>query len=280
MSVQATTWVWDHSKAENAGLLVMLAIADGANREGAASMQSVPTIAKMCRISERHVMRCIVKLIEMGELERTGRSQRYGTSVYRLARMGRDPDYGPEPTPDELSGGQDVRGDAGVTEPLTSDPSTPDPQVTQPQETYPNNNPTPSSVDDAPAESGASPDGDGVEAKSKGPTVEQLDAAFEKWWALYPRKVGKQAARKSFDKALKQTTYRKLGEGLEAAVHEWQVKETPKDKIPHPTTWLNEGRWDDEHEVTAAIAALDEGGLLNGDEAWMVRRPEGGDSHA
>jgi hypothetical protein len=249
MSVQATSWVWDHSQADGAGLLVMLAIADAANKEGAASMQSVPTIAKMTHTSPRHVARCIAALLDMGELEKTGTSARYSTTVYRLPKMGADPVY---PTPDTMSGGQDDTPDIQVTPPLTSDPSTPDTQVTQPQEATPKNNPTSSSAD---AEGASKP-----------------DQQWDMWWDLYPRKVGKLQARKAFDKARKDgAKMTDLGGGLERAVEYWTAAETPADKIPYPATWLARGGWEDEHPPVASAA-----GAPNGEDpnSWMHRTPD------
>lgn len=68
---------------------------------------------------------------------------------------------------------------------------------------------------------------------------------FDQWWSHYPRKVGKQAAVKAYRKA-QQTTD---PETLLAAVSAFRDDPNlPVDKnfIPHPATWLNEGRWDDE----------------------------------
>jgi hypothetical protein len=276
VSVQATTWVWEHSKAENAGLLVMLAIADSANREGAAAMQSVPTFAKMCRISDRHVARCIVKLLEMGELEKTGVSQRYGTTVYRLPRMGADPRY---PTPDlEVTPDNPSTPDIGERGPLTSDPSTPDPQVTQPQETTPGTT-TPSS-----------PVGDDEGRDDSKTSAPGVDALFTDWWRYYPKKVSKKEARTAFEKALKRTTFEVLRAGLVASVKTWRLEGrvvvegvgealtvklaagTPEKRelakgVPHAATWLNKDRWEDEHEAATATPT-NEGG-----QPWMHRTP-------
>ena len=84
MSVQATTWVWEHSRAEGNARLVLLAIADAANREGARSFQSAETIAQMCRISARSVRRHVAVLQDLGELEIEGRQGPHGTNSYRL----------------------------------------------------------------------------------------------------------------------------------------------------------------------------------------------------
>lgn len=84
MSVQATTWVWEHSKSTGSDRLVLLAIADAANREGAQSFQSAPSLAKMTGLSVRTVWRSIDALISLGELSKEGRQGEYQTTVYAL----------------------------------------------------------------------------------------------------------------------------------------------------------------------------------------------------
>lgn len=84
MSVQATTWVWEHSEAKGNTRLVLLAIADAANREGQNSWQSANTIATMCKISSRTVQRCLADLLEMGEIQKDGTMGEFHTNIYSL----------------------------------------------------------------------------------------------------------------------------------------------------------------------------------------------------
>ncbi len=67
---------------------------------------------------------------------------------------------------------------------------------------------------------------------------------FTEWWKCYPRKVGKEAARKAFEKALGKTNSEKLLTGVQQFAADPNLPE--KQFVPHPATWLNEGRWDDE----------------------------------
>ena len=67
---------------------------------------------------------------------------------------------------------------------------------------------------------------------------------FDQFWETYPRKVGKQTAIKAYSKALKMTTPQKILDGVQLLIS--QKLETKF--IPHPTSWLNAGRWDDELE--------------------------------
>lgn len=67
---------------------------------------------------------------------------------------------------------------------------------------------------------------------------------FKDFWTLYPRKVGKGAAWKAW-KAMKPPH----GTVLSAVSSQAKSKEWMKDGgqyIPHPSTWLNQRRWEDE----------------------------------
>lgn len=81
---------------------------------------------------------------------------------------------------------------------------------------------------------------------------------FTDWWEAYPRKVGKKAAETSYAKALKSgvtsATLLQAATRFAAECAEWG---RPVDKIPHPTTWLNQGRWDDDPQpVPGNVVAL------------------------
>lgn len=84
MSVQATSYVWEHAEVTGSSLLVLLAIADAASREGEESCQSVGTLARMARISESQVYRVLSELKNSGAIEATGTHPRYRTVIYRI----------------------------------------------------------------------------------------------------------------------------------------------------------------------------------------------------
>lgn len=76
--------------------------------------------------------------------------------------------------------------------------------------------------------------------------------SFETWWKGYPRKVGKLQAAKAFQKALRMTDESKLFEAVKEQSSSPQWKKDGGQFIPHPATWLNQGRWEDEVEMTEA----------------------------
>lgn len=70
---------------------------------------------------------------------------------------------------------------------------------------------------------------------------------FDRFWIAYPKKVGKDAAAKSFEK--RNPTEEMLGAMLSAIEIQKQQDQWQKDGgqyIPNPSTWLNQGRWLDE----------------------------------
>jgi len=70
---------------------------------------------------------------------------------------------------------------------------------------------------------------------------------FDEFWKNYPRKIGKQAAFKAW-KRLKfpQSLLPIILSAIEKQKTSTQWKRDNGQFIPHPTTWLNQGRWDDE----------------------------------
>jgi hypothetical protein len=89
------------------------------------------------------------------------------------------------------------------------------------------------------------------EEKTSSPTTSADDdpkpvtypPAFEAFWDAYPRKVGKKAALAAFNKARKIATVQQICTGAGRYADDPNREDT---FTAHPTTWLNEGRWDDD----------------------------------
>lgn len=72
------------------------------------------------------------------------------------------------------------------------------------------------------------------------------DALFEEFWKAYPKKVGKDEARKAFDKRNPTTALvAAMVEAIATARASDQWKREKGQFIPNPSTWLNQGRWKD-----------------------------------
>jgi len=84
------------------------------------------------------------------------------------------------------------------------------------------------------------------EVKTRIEPVDQKNNFFEEFWKAYPRKTNKGFARKVFEKLkVDDAMLTKMIQAIYV-----QNKNVWKDKdqqyIPHPSTWLNGERWDDE----------------------------------
>lgn len=83
-------------------------------------------------------------------------------------------------------------------------------------------------------------------------TPSECERTFNEFWEAYPRRIGKKAARSSWDRATRSATPEAILAALRAALPELSKKDAQY--IPHPTTWLNQGRWEDETSKAAASA--------------------------
>ena len=77
--------------------------------------------------------------------------------------------------------------------------------------------------------------------------AQEREVRFERFWAVYPRKAAKAAARRAFDRINPDEA---LMEIMTTAIEKWKKMEQWNDNdgryIPHPATWLNQRRWEDE----------------------------------
>jgi phage replication O-like protein O len=94
--------------------------------------------------------------------------------------------------------------------------------------------------------------------------------SFEIFWSVYPKKVGKDAAFKAWKMIPKKHPGVKIPVIIQAI--ETQVEsrhfsgQNGEDFIPNPSTWLNQGRWQDEvkREMTVTESMI-AAGLMTGD---------------
>lgn len=70
--------------------------------------------------------------------------------------------------------------------------------------------------------------------------------SFELFWKEVPKKVGKKSAMRAYKTALKDVESDTLLKQIKAYSERVRVEGTQQQYILHPTTWLNQGRWDDE----------------------------------
>lgn len=76
---------------------------------------------------------------------------------------------------------------------------------------------------------------------------------FERWWLLYPRRTAKAAAYKSWKRQRLDSEVDQVIKTTEAYKTTEQWTRDKGQFVPHPTTFLNQGRWEDEVEVEGGI---------------------------
>ncbi len=95
-------------------------------------------------------------------------------------------------------------------------------------------------------------DNDKSLSKEKNTKKEKSDD-FELFWEAYPKKKGKGAARKAFENAIKKgVTVDVLIDAVNRQRCGTQWIKDNGQYIPHPATWLNQERWEDEPDLTPA----------------------------
>ena len=75
--------------------------------------------------------------------------------------------------------------------------------------------------------------------------ISHFNMNFEQFWAIYPRKIAKFVARKSWRRLTKKEKSM-IEDILPKQVLRWEIKEIQF--IPHASTWLNQKRFEDELE--------------------------------
>lgn len=92
------------------------------------------------------------------------------------------------------------------------------------------------------------------ESENESESKSAREDAFDVFWAAYPRKVGKGAARKAFAK-LPAAVFPLLVPAVEAQKLSAQWRKNGGEYIPNPATWLNQERWDDKLPDTSTANA-------------------------
>jgi hypothetical protein len=89
-----------------------------------------------------------------------------------------------------------------------------------------------------------------LDKKEKTINTEVLEDYFEDFWYKYPKKVGKEAARKAWNKANPDIIKVIDAINWQRETRQWQAEDGKY--IPNPATYLNQGRWMDEAPEQAA----------------------------
>jgi hypothetical protein len=74
-----------------------------------------------------------------------------------------------------------------------------------------------------------------------------VEQQFELFWQLYPRKAGKKTAKRTWIRIKpNEALFLTIMSAINVANQYWQHQRISLKHIPHPSTWLDEERWEDE----------------------------------
>lgn len=216
MSVHFSNLVWFHSASRGNARLVLLALADQANDDGEC-WPKIEQIAKRCLLDRATVHRQLAKLRdELGELTWEDRHAQGRSNLYRLTLS----QIATTPVADCDQASRTV---------ATTEPSLEPSKDTN-------------TSDDALIPAPRSP---------LGPSLADL---FEAFWKVYPRTddVSKASALKSFERESKagRNSIETAGEIIlraERFAGLCRAAGTEKRFIPHPSTWLNQKRYQNDN---------------------------------
>lgn len=94
---------------------------------------------------------------------------------------------------------------------------------------------------------------------------EDAEWAFNCFWSRYPRRTGKGAARKAFAAAVAAgTPASNIIEAAESYAARCETLQKEPQFIPHPATWLNQERWEDDEEQAPRVRSKVDDAMRSG----------------
>ena len=88
----------------------------------------------------------------------------------------------------------------------------------------------------------------------KGRESERGGEGFEAFWQVYPRKIGKGAARKVWMKLKPDSGFiEQICQQVQSACQTDQWQREGGKYIPHPATWLSQSRWEDDYSQRSPV---------------------------
>ena len=203
-------WMYRDSTASLHALVVYGALASHSGPGGI--YPSRETLAKEARCSVRQVARALNELEELGVMKRVRRTGKKGqqTSGYELRPHG---PLSADESLEEVGDSQSSTMEVGDSQSLGGGLS----------------------VQIAPLIE--------EEPLKKNPSI--VSPSFDAFWEVYPRRAGKQAAKAKWEQlAKKGVDLQAVLAGARRFAADPNLPETQF--IPHPITWLNQGRWEDD----------------------------------
>jgi len=213
VSIEAMVWALEKQGLEPVDKLTLLGIANHADRYGENAWPSIRTLALYAGRSEMTVRRSLRRLSDLGLIRvdvQGGGSTRHGGYRPNLYTLR-------------------MRGHTDDTPPVER-----------------------GSTDDRSGGTSTIPEGSHDYGRRTVPEPSKnrpcASEGFEEWWKAYPRRIGRRAAQTAFQRALRGSDAPTV-DTLIAGARKLAAEGRETRFVPYPTTWLNQGRWDDDPEV-------------------------------
>ncbi|WP_455112792.1 helix-turn-helix domain-containing protein [Rothia mucilaginosa] len=225
----------DHLKASTISTLKALAFCTG--KASNACYPSIQTLQDMTGHSENTVRAALKDLEALGFITRTARVG--ASNIYTLQI-------------DTMRSAHRRRRWSNTYE--AGDPYTPGSNITTTVEELDDSERAEALVEPVEAETPAPVPAPVKKKTKKSSTPARVESDFLDFYAAYPRHVGKEAARRAFEKAVKAgTAPADIVEGARRYAAATAAAGTETRFIAHPATWLNAGRWNDDMEDAAPV---------------------------
>lgn len=242
MSVTVSSNVRKHAPVSGSEFNVLITLADIADEYGMC-WPSIKYIARATRISERQAYRVIQRLEQDGHLEIIHRPGRSKTNFYKIRHFDED-EYsirvdGDEEKKDVILAGF-IKASEDQRKKQKGDMVSLKPDMVSEKGDMVSANTSITHQDP----SGYSPAA--VSEKESKIKTEVVEPLFEQWYLNYPRKIAKGAAEKAWQKLDPDETLSQVIITRTIEQNDRVFKHMDPKYIPHPATWLNARRWEDE----------------------------------
>lgn len=243
MSIECMAWALEQQGLEPVDKLVLLGIANHADRDGGNAWPSLATLALYVGRGDQTVRRSIRELQKRGLLDVTvqgGGTAKHGgyrSNLYRVIMH------------------RDITGDIPTDgRPITHDRD---------------------GVSQVTGQGYQGSDRRTIHEPSMNHSSSDIELMFNKFWLAYPRKVGKVEAQRQFVKVMKMKAAPTLTMLLDA-VALLVAEKREMQFIPHPRTWLSHGRWMDQTQEQEVKVIREERPLCgNCQNGWVSQIEDG-----
>lgn len=231
MSVEAMTWAFQQVELPTAPRFVLVALANRADEDGYC-WPGIHDLERRTGLTDRAIQKALKLMVERQLLTITRRFHSNGQQTSNLYRLS---------LPSAVIGKAESRSEHTVNRVRDQGEPRSDPRV---------NSVRSEGEPGSPKSSSEQSDEQSIEQSPYSPpqrgvvcVVSARETDFHEFWEAYPRKTGKKAALRAWQRAGDRPPIFEILAAISRAKNSRQWREG---FIPNPSTWLHQGRWSDE----------------------------------